>query len=328
MILILSTSGIEAASSDIMGWIAHLGGHCMRLNGEDFAPGAPYAVRLSDDAALLSVAGASLPLDGVNVVLYRGRASSSPPSLAGVRDRRLADSMRRHMRRELLELGRGARALLDAAYWIPDPAIVDLNKIAGLRAARAAGLEIPATLVTTSRAAALRFLEEHGKVVVKTLTTAVLETADGPYHLYTELVEPEDLGASEEMVFPCLFQAHVEKHYEIRTFYLEGRCRSMAIFSQLDAKTSVDFRRYNWKRFNRCVPVRLPAEIETRIQDFMERVGLNTGSLDLIKRPDGSYVFLEVNPVGQFGFVSSLCNYRLERELAVFLMAKDAEAGG
>ena len=58
----------------------------------------------------------------------------------------------------------------------------------------------------------------------------------------------------------------------------------------------------------------------------MEDLKLETGSLDLIKTPDGRIVFLEVNPVGQFGMISKPCNYHLERKVAEFLIRKVEDA--
>ena len=49
----------------------------------------------------------------------------------------------------------------------------------------------------------------------------------------------------------------------------------------------------------------------------MQALGFNTGSIDLILTPQGEYVFLEINPEGQFGMVSHPCNYYLEREMAL-----------
>ena len=50
---------------------------------------------------------------------------------------------------------------------------------------------------------------------------------------------------------------------------------------------------------------------------------MKTGSLDLVRTPDGRHVFLEVNPGGQFGMMSEPCNYHLEREVAQYLLRKD-----
>jgi ATP-GRASP peptide maturase of grasp-with-spasm system len=268
-------------------------------------------------------------LGDVGVVFYRGRSSTSRPRLATVHDPKLGASLEQQMGSELREAGKSVYSLLRDRPWVPDLYRATPNKVAALLAAREVGFEIPDTLLTSRRAAAVAFLERHERVVVKSLgSSATLESQAGTYQLYTERVEREDLEGGGTSLFPCFLQAYVEKQYEIRTFFLDGSCHSMAIFSQLDHKTAVDFRRYNRQRSNRCVPVRLPETVERRIRDFMVRVGLNTGSLDIIKSPDGRYVFLEVNPIGQFGFVSKLCNYNLEKKVARFLVDKDRAHGG
>ena len=90
----------------------------------------------------------------------------------------------------------------------------------------------------------------------------------------------------------------------------------MAIFSQNNEKTKLDFRNYDYSFPNRKTPFILPSKIEKKIRNFMNFIKLNCGSLDLILTPNSEYVFLEVNPVGQFGMVSSPCNYELEKKIA------------
>ena len=101
----------------------------------------------------------------------------------------------------------------------------------------------------------------------------------------------------------------------------------MAIFSQNDKQTKVDFRNYNDNKPNRYVPYVLPKNIELKITQLMQKLDLNTGSVDLIKNHDGNYVFLEINPVGQFGMVSEPCNYYLEKIIAEYLINKKDEPG-
>ena len=64
------------------------------------------------------------------------------------------------------------------------------------------------------------------------------------------------------------------------------------------------------------IPCILPDEIERKLHNLMEFIEFNTGSIDMIVTPANEYVFLEVNPVGQFAFVSDNCNYQLERKIA------------
>ena len=61
-------------------------------------------------------------------------------------------------------------------------------------------------------------------------------------------------------------------------------------------------------------------EIKEKILSFAKYFNLNSGSFDIIKDKKGKYIFLEVNPVGQFGMVSQPCNYNLEQKIAKYLI--------
>lgn len=68
------------------------------------------------------------------------------------------------------------------------------------------------------------------------------------------------------------------------------------------------------------VPYILPRAIELKINRFMKKMNLDTGSIDMIVTPELEYVFLEVNPVGQYDMVSVPCNYHLHSKIAKILI--------
>src|SRR5690606_10463706 len=115
---------------------------------------------------------------------------------------------------------------------------------------------------------------------------------------------------------PSLVMEMIEKKYEIRTFYLNGVFYSMAIFSQSQDQTKVDFRKY---ATNRTTPYKLPNTIEKQLQKVFEEFNLNTGSADIILDKNNKYIFLEINSVGQFDMTSRPCNYNLHRKVANYL---------
>ncbi len=120
--------------------------------------------------------------------------------------------------------------------------------------------------------------------------------------------------------FPTLFQQEIEKKYEVRVFHLNRKNYSMAIFSQRNKKTKTDFRKYDFQNPNRTVPYILPQDIEKKVNALMDLLDLDTGSIDFIVDVNDNYYFLEVNPVGQFGMVSTPCNYYLEKKIAETLI--------
>ena len=195
------------------------------------------------------------------------------------------------------------------------------NKLLNLVLAKRAGFKIPETLITTEKSALVNFFQQHAPIISKDLRAPVnIRTArkqviaSGVKQVTQSMID--HLASS---FAPILLQQYVEKQFELRVFVVGEKLFPMAIFSQRDPKTKVDYRNYNTKRPNRCVPVNLPKEITSKIWAFMEAVNMNTGSIDIIVTPDNEYYFLEINPMGQFHWLSQNCNYQIEKEIAKIL---------
>jgi len=203
---------------------------------------------------------------------------------------------------------------------INDPRVYNINKLTVLRAAAQTGLKIPPTLITTSKEILQHFSEQNSSVITKDIRELVSigHNHDGYFSLSTEKVNREN--NYPERFWYSLFQKMIEKKYELRIFYWTGTFYSAAIFSQADKDSEIDFRNNNLNgdHPNRIVPYKLPDEIKNKIKTLMKRLKLESGSIDMIVDTDGEYFFLEVNPVGQLDFVSKLCNFYIERNIAKF----------
>lgn len=203
------------------------------------------------------------------------------------------------------------------------------GKLENALMARRAGLNIPPTLFTNDISKLLQFTNEHEKIITKANhhNRFQIDLGDSMIsmgfdtRLWTK-ADVEKLIADDPIArfsIPSFFQKYIEKRYELRIFFLDGEFYSMAIFSQENEKTKVDYRNYDRERPNRCVPYTLPETVQTKLSAFMKLSDMNCGSIDMIYSTDGAYIFLEVNPVGQFHWLDKHCNYFLEREIAKFL---------
>jgi ATP-GRASP peptide maturase of grasp-with-spasm system len=226
-----------------------------------------------------------------------------------------------HFLQELQGVSTFFFSTMAGAAWLGHPDTASPNKLEMMRMAAELGLEVPDTLVTTRAEDVRAFAAKHGTVVTKPLSDVVMCSFDDKvFGTYTSPV-PESFLSDGAWLgsFPCLFQEKLEKRYEVRSFYLGGKFYSMAIFSQYRPGTAVDFRKYNFDDPARTVPYQLPAEVEEKLRALMQAMSLETGSVDIVRTRDGRYVFLEVNPNGQFGMVSEPCNYYLEKKVAGYL---------
>jgi len=332
ILLILSQGYGEYTTCLVMEHLFQMGVPLARLNGSDFDSRGNFSMSIEAGQVKVENERLDLDLSYVQAVWFRRWQERQPfqginlfneilPECFTVSQR--VDSQ---LSQELRRVSSLLFAELDNAAWVSHPRTSSLNKLEVLKLASRVGLETPATLVTTNKARLLQFAS-RGPVITKPIGQAMRFLLGNGLHLmYTQELSEETLRSLPNQFFPSLFQEKIEKQYELRVFFLDGTCHSSAIFSQLDERTKSDFRSYNDERPNRIVPYRLPIEIEKSIGSLMDELGLETGSLDLIKTPGGRIVFLEVNPVGQFGMISSPCNYHLERKVAELLARKVGHA--
>lgn len=187
-----------------------------------------------------------------------------------------------------------------------------LNKLVVLSLAKKLGLKIPASLVTNRRNIRI----EKQSCFVKSVGNIIsFEYQNFKYFPVYDMLH-EDEYCDNSISF---FQNYIDKEFEVRSFFLYGQIYSMAIFSQSNPETRLDFRNHDRENPNRNVPFTLPTSVSRKINTLMRRLKMNTGSIDLICSKTGEFVFLEINPSGQFEWLSLNCNYYLEKKIAAWL---------
>jgi hypothetical protein len=58
------------------------------------------------------------------------------------------------------------------------------------------------------------------------------------------------------------------------------------------------------------------------LRSYMKRLGLAYGAVDMRRTPDGDYVFLEINPSGQWLFVEQGSGQGITAALARLMVSK------
>lgn len=186
-----------------------------------------------------------------------------------------------------------------------------VNKLENLQVALKCGFTIPETVISEELQLLLSSFTKCQQIT-KPISEAMLIADENSFlDLKTKLVE-----MTSNKFFPSLFQEKIEKWIELRVFVSYNEVYGMAIFSQNNSKTNIDYRNYDKDRKNRFVPFVLPQKIKQKVFLFMEKSGLDTGSIDFILTPNKEYIFLEINPAGNIEMVSEPCNYYLEKRIA------------
>ena len=176
------------------------------------------------------------------------------------------------------------------------------NKQLQLQVARELGLETPRTLTTNDPTTVRAFAEscENG-IVTKMLSSFAVYEEGRELVVFTNPVKPEDLtDLSGLSLCPMTFQEMIPKALELRTTVVGNRVMSASIDSQSSVRAAHDWRRDGLRMVRDWQPYELPREVEEKILSLMDRFVLNYGAIDIIVTPDERYIFLEINPVGEF----------------------------
>lgn len=204
------------------------------------------------------------------------------------------------------------------AFWMNPPLAdeVSQRKIRQLQAARQIGLSIPETLVTNQPDAARDFVAAHG--VGQVVRKAFRNIAQAPRE--THVVGEADVALLDSVRYaPVIFQRFVPAELDLRVTVVEGDIFAAAIASA--SAYAADYR--PGLASAKVAPYTLPDAIAERVLELMRTFGLQYGAIDFRVTPDGDHVFLEVNPAGEFLFISRRTGQPIAEAIAASLERHD-----
>jgi len=288
-----------------------------RFNTEDFPETTRSSLRFDPqgNTGHLTSGRRSLRLEEVQSVWFRRPVMPIPSSR--IRER----GAREFSRVESLAYIEGLWNILDC-FWVsrPDRIRTAESKLLQLKVAHRLGFSIPRTLVTSDPGEAGDFLTATDKAVYKPLRQSRLECREGTKVIFTSVVRDSSSDELERVKYaPCLFQEYVPKRFELRVTVFGTNLFATEIHSQATEDAKDDWRRSP----SRAVPHRahaLPHEIETKCIQLVETLGLAFGAIDMVLTPQGEYVFLEINPNGQWAWIEQRTGQPMSRSLVDLLV--------
>jgi MvdC family ATP-grasp ribosomal peptide maturase len=301
--------------------LARKGARPFRLNTERFPAYVKLSSRLGNDRAahLITDAGAQISTEEVRAVWARKLWT---PRMATDLDERFREMC---VRESVAALEGFLDALRDAR-WVNDMQRERAaeNKQRQLRIAAGAGLRIPRTLVTNDPAAARQFFEEtEGRMVAKLLRPLTVSMNAASDFVYTSRISVEDLADAETLRHsPMIFQELIPKARELRIAWVAGEAFTGALDASGTLRGETDWRRAAPEEC-RWQTAELPAEVSRGLRSMMSELGLAFGAIDLIYTPEGEYVFLEVNPAGEWGMLERDLNLPIADAIADALLSDE-----
>jgi glutathione synthase/RimK-type ligase-like ATP-grasp enzyme len=310
-VLIVSTLG-DAHARAVITALAERGASVELLDLADFPGKLTLTLGFGDGKRRFQLrrpGAGGLDMESVRAVWWRR------PSAFGLPDAIRDQAHRRLALSEANTAFHGLFAAMDA-LWINPPALdaKATHKPYQLALAQSLGLEIPHTVMTSDPEEAREFWRVcDGDVVYKQFIA-----------LPESWSETRRLGEAETKIddeairlAPVIFQRHVAAVADLRVTVIGDEIFAAAVDLR-NLEYDVDVRmNLNAKH----VPHDLPDDVADKLRGLMRQLGLVYGAIDLRLTEDGRYVFLEINPAGQFLYVEQQTGQPIAAALAARLAA-------
>lgn len=194
----------------------------------------------------------------------------------------------------------------DSTFWVSRPENIRKaeNKIYQLKIACKCGLKVPRTFIGNSPNGVKKLITKYQHV---NKTFVAKPVRSGRYYLKNEtrLFYTSHLPKkwSQEAIreWPIIIQEEIPKKNDIRVTIFKDKIFSVNIEVDGPSNMRLDWRRdidkANYK------PINLPSVIVNKLLRMLDIMGLSFGAFDLIETPKKEYIFLEINPNGQWAWI-------------------------
>lgn len=204
--------------------------------------------------------------------------------------------------KDIINFTKSIFELVKAKKWLSNPYKISNaeNKLLQLKYASEIGFKIPKTIITNQPTDIIDFNKKNNNsIILKPLYSGRVLDGENQKLVFTNKLNIKDIEGNSFISFPILFQENIQKEYEIRVTVVNGNVFSAKVNSQENANSKIDWRREKLK----FEPIVLPNKINNMCLEIVNKFGLQFGAIDLIKDKNGNFIFLEINPNGQWVWI-------------------------
>lgn len=192
------------------------------------------------------------------------------------------------------------------------------NKIYQLEIAQSIGFDIPDSIVTNSFEDSIHFfIRNKSDCIIKPIRSGIIEDVNNSKVVFTNIIEDKSSSKEQIEFSPNFFQAHIKKTGDVRVTMVGNKAFATLIHSQDNIETSVDWRKGEIQL--KHTKIELPIDIKNKCIKLLSLLNLRFGAIDFILDDKQNFIFLEINPNGQWGWIEQQTGYKISDEIVNIL---------
>lgn len=226
------------------------------------------------------------------------------------------DSNQKYLNNERKHFFEGLYLCLKDAKWINPMFATHIaeRKIFQLNQAKILGLQTPESIITNNSLTAHKFLQQHQKSIIKPISNGLQVVNNDIYSIYTSEIKKDFFSLykeSELFETPIFLQEKIKNKSDIRVVIINKNIFTVRI--DKNDKSEVDWRKPEiLKTYSK---INLPKKLSNLLIRLNKSFGLIYSAIDLIETPKGEFIFLEINPVGEWVWLESELDLNISETL-------------
>ncbi len=311
--VLLVTASYDLAPEYVIAGLERRSVPFFRLDTDRF----PSEIRASfDPQGTLTISDGERSISGrqVKSVWYRRNVAPNLPEC-------LDSGTREFCERETRTFLLGSLAALPTQRWLSSPQAIwrAERKPYQLAVAAQLGFTLPLTIMTNDPAAARSVAQARSRLVAKALSSGYISGAHGNQAIFTSEMAPDDLDDLDGLaVAPVTLQEKVEKSSDIRVTVVGEEVFAAEILSQDRESSRVDWRATDDPNLQHRAH-KLPSTLARRCRRLVSHLRISFGAIDFALKPDGTYVFFEINPNGEWLWIEDQLGLPISDRIAAWL---------
>lgn len=221
-----------------------------------------------------------------------------------------------YLQRELFAIFEGIYKILEDKFWLNNVYRIREaeNKIYQLILAKNIGFNTPETVISNNFSTIEKIVEKYQyNNIIKSIKNGYI---DDNKVIFTSLIDGNVIKNQISM-FPNFIQNNIEKFCDIRCTIIGNDIFSAEILSQNEISGKIDWRRS--KHILEHKKHKLPIDIELKCIELTKKLKLNYSAIDLVLDKNGKYIFLEINPNGQWAWIENILKFPISKRIVDIL---------
>jgi hypothetical protein len=290
----------------------------LRLNTEDYLKKLKINFDISSENEEIEIIyeNTDINLNDITGIYFRR------PILPDL-DENINDEDLKFAEREIETTLSGAWKLIDDKLWLNNPKYLYLsnNKIEQLKIAKNLGFLIPDTIITTDIKKIRNFFKKHKSIVGKAVKHGFYSSKNKVKIALTQELDNSFIdNLTSYAKIPMIYQEKLEKKFDIRITVVGNDVFPVALYSQEHKVSKIDWRAWDLlENFDlEHKKIKLPKDIHNKCIQITKHFNLNFSAIDMVLTKDNKYVFLELNPNGQWAWIEKKVGYPIRDSIINF----------